>query len=148
MSDLIDSLVGPTVAALRAQRPDFVRHTQGYHDVLLAPAAPGGLSPAERALVALTVAERIGHPGLAAHYRALLARQPAPAETPRCAAILAHVERVATRPGSAGKADLARLQEAGLAVAGIVTLSHIVAFVSYQARVAAGLALLAGEARP
>ena len=148
MPDLIDSLVGPTVAALRARRPDFVRHTQGYHDVLLRPAEPGGLSPAERALIALRVAELAGHRALAAHYRGLLASYPSPAETPRLRTILAHVERVATAPGASSKADLARLHEAGLAVGDIVTLSHIVAFVSYQVRIAAGLALLAAEPRP
>ncbi len=141
MTDLIDSLLGPRVAALRAGRPDFVRYTQGSHDVMVAPAHPEGLSLSERALAARRTAELSGHAALAAHY-ASLPVMPGPRDT----AILRHAELLATRPGEATQADIAGLSQAGLSATEIVTLSQVVAFVAYQVRVAAGLALLAGEA--
>ena len=149
--DLIDSVVGiapgSPLARLRAQRPDFVRYTQGYHDALLNPSGPGGLSRPERALIALTTAELSGHAGLAAHYRKLLDASGAMPDSPRRAALLDHVRRLVQAPGSATPAHLAALRETGLTATDIVTLSQIVAFVSYQVRVAAGLALLAAESR-
>ncbi len=142
MTDLLDSLLGPRVAALRAARPDFVRYTQGSHDVMVTPAHPEGLTAAERALAARRTAELSGHQPLAAHYAAL-------PYTPggRDAAILRHAELLATRPADATPADIAALARAGLSPTEIVTLSQVVAFVAYQVRVAAGLALLAEAAQ-
>ena len=48
-------------------------------------------------------------------------------------------------PRDAAAADLQALLDAGWSVEGIVTLSQLVAFVSYQVRVAAGLRVLAGH---
>jgi uncharacterized protein YciW len=98
---------------------------------------------------------------LSAHYREQLRRAGADAATiaaagqdaevsaasPRLAAILRHVALVATAPGSATRARLDALQQLGLAPRDIVTLAQIVAFVSYQVRVAAGLRALAQEVR-
>jgi uncharacterized protein YciW len=133
------------LARLRAERPEMVRHTQGSHDVLLTPADPGGLSLGERALVALRVAELAGDGRLAEHYRGLVRRAGEPAPTPRLALILDHVAMVATAPGTATKAHLDRLRGSGLGARDIVALSQLVAFVSYQVRLAEGLALLAQE---
>jgi len=148
--DLLDSFVGSVaISQLRARRPDIVRHSQGSHDVLVSPRDPGGLSLAERALIALRVAELAGHQPLGAHYRGLLdQRAPALAEAapaPRLQRVLDHVHRLATAPGSATKAHVDALRDAGLSARDIVALAQIVAFVSYQARAAAGLALLAQE---
>jgi uncharacterized protein YciW len=138
MSDLLDDLLGPRVAALRAQRPDFVRYTQGSYDTMVVPPEPEGLTGSERVLVARHTAELSRHPALTAHYAALPATP-----GPRDAALLRHAALLATRPGEATAADIAALREAGLSPREIVTLSQIVAFVAYQVRVAAGLALLA-----
>jgi uncharacterized protein YciW len=147
--DLLDSILGvaadSALSQLRAQRPDIVRHTQGSHDVLLSPADPGGLSPAERALVAARVAELSGHGGLAGHYRSLLAERGDPPHSERLDAILRHVSRVTTAPGTALPAHIDTLRAVGLDVRDVVALTQIVAFVSYQVRAAAGLALLAQE---
>ena len=142
MTDLLDGMLGPRVAALRAARPEFVRFTQGSYDAMVVPAEPEGLTLSERALVARLTAELSGHGALAAHYAALPA-------TPgsRDAAILRHVALLATGPGTATRADIVALQGAGLSAMEIVTLSQIVAFVAYQVRVAAGLALFAEEAQ-
>jgi uncharacterized protein YciW len=148
-TDLLNAIVGvapgSALAALRAQRPDILRHTQGSHDVLVSPADPGGLSLAERASVARRVAELSGHAALTRHYQALVdARGGAPAGA-RCAAILAHAERLAVAPGSATKLHLAALEAVGLHARDIVALAQLVAFVAYQVRVAVGLSLLAQE---
>ena len=147
MTDLLDTLLGPRVAALRAARPDFVRYTQGSYDAMVAPPLrdppdPHGLNASERALAARRTAELSGHPALAAHYAALPTTQ-----GPRDAAILRHAGLLATSPGKATQADVAALRQAGLSPTEIVTLSQIVAFVAYQTRVAAGLALFAEEAQ-
>ena len=148
-ADLLDTIIGAapgsSVSQLRAQRPDIVRHTQGSHDVLLSPADPGGLSLAERALVAARVAERSGHASLAGHYRALLAGRGDPPHGKRLDAILGHVERVTIAPGAALPAHIEALRAVGLDARDIVALTQIVAFVSYQVRAAVGLTLLAQE---
>ena len=65
----------------------------------------------------------------------------------RLDAILRHVTLVATAPGSATRARLDALRDVGLAPRDIVVLAQIVAFVSYQVRVVAGLRALAEETR-
>ena len=76
MMDVIDAAIGlaadSAVGVLRRQRPDFVRYSQGSHDVLMAPADPGGVSLAERAAVALHVASIEQDSALVAHYQARL----------------------------------------------------------------------------
>lgn len=147
--DVIDSAAdlpdGSPVAALRRQRPDFVRYGQGSHDVLITPAEPAGLSVAERTAIASLVSSIEGDAVLTEHYRALSS----PADnSPRREAILRHVKLVTAAPGSATPAALAALRDAGLAPRDIVALTQIVAFVSYQVRVAAGLRALAREKAP
>jgi uncharacterized protein YciW len=133
------------VARLREQRPDFVRHTEGSHAAMITPADPGSVSLAERAAVALEVAERTPDAVLAAHYRSLL-EAAGPADSPRLPAMRRHAALLATAPGQATRADLEALLAAGLSPKDVVTISQIIAFVAYQARVAVGMRLLAGEA--
>ena len=146
--DVVDAATGlaadSAVGVLRRQRPDFVRYSQGSHDVLMAPADPGGVSLVERAAVALHVASIERDAALVAHYQARLDElggdRPA-----RLEAILEHVALVAESPGSATRARLERLAEVGLSPRDIVVVTQIVAFVSYQARVAAGLRALGAD---
>jgi len=144
--DLIDAVAsladGSPIANLRRQRPEFVRHSQGSHDVLLAPADPGGLSLRERAAIAARVAAIDGDAALSAHYQSLGAGSES---SPRLETILRHVELVTTAPGSATPAGLEALRAVGLASRDIVALTQIVAFVSYQVRASAGLRALAAE---
>ncbi len=157
MTDIADAAAGlaadAPVAALRRQREAFVRYTQGSHDVLVAPADPGGVSLVERAAAALRVASIERDDALTAHYSArlhALGADPdaidAPNVAPRLAAILRHVSLVATAPATATQADLEALRTAGLGARDIVAIAQIVAFVSYQVRVVAGLRALAGDA--
>ena len=144
--DVIDAAAGlaedSPVAVLRRQRQEFVRHGRGSHDVLITPAEPAGLSAAERSAIASLVASIEGDAALTAHYRAL---GPAASSSPRLEAMLRHVRMVTTAPGSATPAALTALRDVGLAPRDIVALTQIVAFVSYQVRVAAGLRALAQE---
>jgi CMD domain protein len=164
-ADIVDVAAGLSpaspIAVLRRQREAFVRHTQGSHDVLIAPADPAGVSLIERAAAALRVASIGRDAALIAHYRARLRQIGADDATiataenglqatgtpPRLTAILRHVELVATAPGSATPVGLDTLRNAALAPRDIVALVQIVAFVSYQVRVVAGLRALARESR-
>ncbi len=163
-TDVVDAAAGLSagspVAVLRRQREAFVRHAAGSHDVLITPADPAGVSLIERAAVALRVASIEHDAALVAHYRARLAAVGAdPAVVVageggaadgvplRLAAILDHVSLVTTAPGSASRSRLDALRQAGLSPRDVVTITQIVAFVSYQVRVVGGLRALAQVTR-
>ena len=91
---------------------------------------------------------------LVAHYRQRLLETGADVAAieamnvaPRLRAILRHVSLMTTAPGSATRSDIEALRDAGLAERDIVVVAQIVAFVSYQVRVVAGLRALAEETR-
>ena len=63
----------------------------------------------------------------------------------RLTAALAHVHMLVFHPRDANAAALQALLDAGWSNAGIVTLSQLVAFLSFQIRAAAGLRILAGS---
>jgi CMD domain protein len=64
---------------------------------------------------------------------------------PRLAAALAHTHLLVYRPRDASADALQELLETGWSTTGIVTLSQLVAFLSFQLRVVAGLTVLKGE---
>jgi uncharacterized protein YciW len=147
MPDVMDRLAGVTPGSalfeLRRARPDVVRHAQGSDAALFAPKDDGGLSPAERAAAALRVAVLLRDEVLQDHYRARLAELGgAGPEDRRWAVIRAHIERVTIDPHSAARRDLDALRAAGLSPHGIVSLSQLIAYVNFQARVLAGLRML------
>jgi uncharacterized protein YciW len=145
--DVIDAIAGlgpeSPVALLRRQREAFVRHAQGSHDVLLAPDDPGGLSVTERAAIALCVATMERDEALIAHYQARL--ESVGGVSARLDVILDHVRLVVGSPAAATRERLDALIAVGLAPRDIVAITQIVAFVSYQVRVVAGLRALAGD---
>jgi CMD domain protein len=63
----------------------------------------------------------------------------------RLAAALAHTHLLVYRPRDSSAGALQRLLDAGWTTTGIVTLSQLVAFLSFQLRVVAGLTVLKGE---
>lgn len=75
--------------------------------------------------------------------------QPSPqlaaAAGPRLAAALAHTHLLVYRPRDASADALQELLDAGWSTTGIVTLSQLVAFLSFQLRVVAGLTVLKGD---
>ncbi|HEY3720373.1 MAG TPA: CMD domain protein [Roseiarcus sp.] len=160
-ADVIDSVLGVSEGSplhqLRARRLETRARTQSSYAVLFNPPDPGGLSPPERFAVALRVAELHDALPLAAHYRARLADEaggralaaaidsgaPSSGVTPRVEAMLRHADLVTLNPSAASDFVVEPLEAEGLTAAEIVTLSQIIAFVAYQVRVAASLALIA-----
>ena len=64
---------------------------------------------------------------------------------PRLSAAFEHVHMLVFHPRDAAPASLQALLDAGWSTTDIVTLSQIVAFLSFQIRVVAGLRTLAGR---
>lgn len=158
--DLLDRLAGiqpgSSVALLRGQRPEIARYIQANYDALLEPENEAGVSRIERGLIALRVAILEESAPLVEHYRSYLAGQNAPAEivaaaesaildaplSPRQKALLEHVDLLTKEPRAATPEHLARLKRQGLSDANIVTISQLIAFLSFQVRVLEGLRLL------
>ena len=163
--DIIDQLVGiqpgSTVAELRARRPDVTLYAQSSYETLFAPADFAGLTLGERLLAALRVAALEASQPLIAHYRPLLQQSGAAPEviaaiesdsdlaalSSRQAAIVRHADLLTLAPASAAPEHLAALQAAGLSTRNIVTLAQLIAFLSFQVRTVAALALFS-EQRP
>lgn len=161
--DVIAAIVGiepdGALAQVVAGRADVMALTQQTHDGALTPDNPGGLSRAERAALAWRIAKINDHKALEDHFEAMLEKAGAPDNAVRLAdiwfdggsdlrarALIRHVDLVAHAPKDATRRDVELLQEAGIAGEDIVRLSELVAFVSYQIRVAAGLQLMRGLA--
>ncbi|MGI5350497.1 CMD domain-containing protein [Streptomyces sp. CA-250714] len=140
MPDVIDSVAG-TPAALRTYRDKAYARTQGAHDALLTGTADSGLGRDERAALAAYAAELDGAPKLAAHYRSL---GPAPAPSARFTALRRHADLLVLAPSTAGPKDIAVLEDAGWSAPEIVAASQLIAFVTYQSRLVAGLRALGG----
>jgi CMD domain protein len=159
-ADLIDRLAGlapgSPVHALRHRREKVVAATQGSHDGLFDPALPG-LSLAERLLVAVYACRLTPAPGLAAHYRARLTElgvapalvavvdvgDPQQLDDERLRAMLTFTRTLILKPIEGDQAALRTLPEAGIDTPSTVTLAQLIAFISYQTRLVAGLAALA-----
>jgi uncharacterized protein YciW len=143
---------------LRQQRAKVVAATQGSYDAMFSPAVEG-LSVAERLLVALHACRVSKADGLAAHYRERLVAEGAdsslvaavdsgsPVSGARLHAVLAFTGKLIERPIDGDRAEVQALAGSGLSTPAIVALGQLVAFLSYQVRLAAGLeALAAAEA--
>jgi uncharacterized protein YciW len=150
-ADVIDRAAGlapgdPLHAARRFRAP-VVAASQASHDALLhEPVA--GLSTADRLRVAAHVCTLSGAASLAEHYRTQLAAAGGSDASPSAAlaAMLQFAAALTTDPRRGDRAALEPLRRAGLADPAIVALAQLVAFVSYQLRVVAGLrAMRAGR---
>ena len=157
-ADVIDAAVplAPDRAtwALRRQRDKVVSATQGSYDAMFSPAVEG-LSVTERLLVALHACRVSKADGLAAHYRERLAAEGAdsgvveavdsgkPVADARLRAVLAFTGKLIERPIEGDRAAVQSLADSGLSTPAIVAMSQLIAFLSYQIRMAAGLKALA-----
>ncbi len=141
---LIDAAPGSPVAEAMAARASLMQASQANYESVLTPQDPGGLSQPLRFALAARVARLGGDNQLATHYEAAGALPEADPswQGAAMAAILHHVDLIAASPRDATAADIAALQAAGLATGDIVRLSQLIAFVSYQLRVIAGLRLM------
>ena len=142
-ADVIDAAAGLTpgsaLQTARRFRATVVDATQASHDALLGELVPG-LSTADRLRVAVRCCEAAMAPQLAAHYRSMLALEPpGDASTPALPAMLTWAGLLTTDPRRGDRAALQALRAAGLADPAIVALAQLVAFLSYQTRVVAGL---------
>ena len=154
--DVIDQLAGlepgSPLYALRHQRDKVAAASQGSYDTLFDPALAGiGLD--ERLLVALYACRLAGAADLAGHYRARLqalsadAAQLAAADSGepeqlaegRLRAMLVFTRALTQRPVEGDKAAIQKLPAAGISTPAVVVLSQLIAFISYQLRVIAGL---------
>lgn len=160
-ADLIDALVplaeGSPVYAVRHQRDKVVAATEGAYRSLFDPALSGP-SLAERLLAAHRIVSLTGSTRLQAHYRERLLALPvltpvqqaalagaAPAslgDDGRLQAILAFTTTLTEAPVEGDKAALLKLPAAGLSTPEVVALAQLIAFVTYQLRVVAGLEAL------
>jgi uncharacterized protein YciW len=143
IEQMVDVTPGSPLAAAMAVRATLLQASQANYDAVLTPQDPGGLSHRERYCLAARIARLSGDDRLAAHYAAAGGDLPADA---RMAAILRHVDLVTLTPRDATKDDIATLTHAGVGPADIVRLSQVIAFVSYQVRVIAGLRLVGAAA--
>ncbi|QUP53529.1 acyltransferase [Ralstonia syzygii] len=157
--DIVDQAAGladgSATHTLRHARDKVAVATQGSHDALFDAALPG-LTLGERLLVALYACRLTPAPELSAHYRARLAETPVDAAAlqavdhgdpatladPRLRAILAFTRTLIERPIDGDRDALLHLPAAGLATPDVVTLSQLIAFLSYQTRLVAGLRAL------
>ena len=158
VGDLIDQVGGLTPAsgagALRRQRADIVALTQASYEAVIFPRDPGALSHALRAALGCRIARMNDATELIAHYAGLAAAggdpeiaaisagKEVPQASPVLKAIVAHSDKVTLTPLACGRSDIEGLRAAGLDEAGIIALSELVSFLSYQIRVVAGLKLL------
>ncbi|NWK44854.1 CMD domain protein [Ralstonia pickettii] len=157
--DVVDQIAGledgSATHALRHAREKVATATQGSYDALFDADLPG-LPLGERLLVALYACRLTPAPELAEHYRARLANTPVDADAlqavdhgdidtltdARLRAILAFTRTLVERPIEGDRDALLRLPAAGLATADVVTLAQLIAFLSYQTRLVAGLRAL------
>jgi uncharacterized protein YciW len=146
--DVIDQAAGlapgMSLHAARRLRDTAVQATQASHDALLRePVA--GLSSADRLRVAVQACRAVGAGELAAHYAALLEAEatPASAALPQ---MLHFATLLSTDPRHGDRAAIQALKAAGLDDAAIVALAQLVAFLSYQTRVVAGLKAMGAAA--
>ncbi|CAN5678302.1 hypothetical protein BH11PSE7_BH11PSE7_37360 [soil metagenome] len=159
--DVIDQVVPLAPAqnthALRHQRVKVVAATQGSYDGLF-DAGVEGISVTERMLVALHACHLSGAGSMAAHYRTRLldeegadvllvddvvAGRIAAISDARLRAMLVFTTKLIERPLDGDRAAVQALVDAGLTTPAIVALGQLIAFLSYQVRVVAGLQALA-----
>jgi len=144
--DLLQQLAGiapeSALAAARQTRDAATEHTQGSYEVLFSAHNGDDFPLIARLAIAQQVAHWHGESRLAEHYAA---RQAGAQPEAKWQSALAHAERLTFKPAAAEPEHLRELEQAGWSAAAIVTLSQLVAFVSFQSRLLRGLRLLGGE---
>ena len=165
-SDVIDELLGEpaaqSVRELRGQNSELAEQMQAYYDAVFdpSPESAAALSPGERWTVAIRTAAHTGSTAAVAWY-ATQARAAGVDEAairwateiarsrsgdPRTDAIMRHVDLIVDRPAESRRADIDALSQVGLSPGGIVALSQVVAYVSYQVRLVAALRAIGAPA--
>jgi CMD domain protein len=157
-TDIVDRIAGlspgsPTHAT-RHKRDKVAAATQRSYEALFDPALPD-LSLTERLLVALYACTLSNAPALAEHYAERLASSNADravidqivqgsiqTQEPRLRAMLSFTRTLIESPIDGDKTALERLPAAGISTPAVVALAQLIAFLSYQIRLTAGLRAL------
>ncbi|KAA8697867.1 CMD domain protein [Pseudomonas caricapapayae] len=158
--DLLDDLTGiqagSPLYAVRHARDKVALATQGSQDLFFDPGLEHNLSLSERLWVAYYATLLSLQPTLSEHYLSQLQALGAQASVladvnasridllkdPRLAAILHFTRTLIESPVDGDQSALQALQHQGLNTAEIVVLAQLIAFLSYQVRLAAGLGAL------
>ncbi|TXG81126.1 MAG: hypothetical protein E6R14_08125 [Thermomicrobiales bacterium] len=161
-TDVIDAILGDEyserVLALRAQKPELGTQMQTYYDALFRPSEGSSMAfpLADRLLIAIRTASHTGSTSVVDWYSACAARSGVASgyiqaaknvdsvwpSGDRLFAAMRHVDLITSRPAESTKADIDALLADGLTPQGIVVLSQVVAYVSYQLRLIAVLRAL------
>lgn len=164
-ADVVDAILGaantPRVAELRAHKPNLADELQAYYLALFEPevASAEAFPTVDRHLIAIRVASHTGSTAVADWYANLATEAGVPDTTITRArdittpwtdptplgASVRRADLVTTTPSATEPSHIQELKDAGLTPAGILSLSQVIAFVSYQLRLIAGLRAL-GEA--
>jgi len=164
MTDIINQLAGiagdSPLGQLRASRDVTFNAAAGSYRELITPEEPGGLSYVERDAIAYRIALLEQSPAVAAHHRERLATagvsagqieaiEQFPAGNdqldPHLVAALTHSDLLTTAPRDATAAEIAALKGAGFSTRDIISLSQLIAFVSFEVRLLSALRILQEE---
>ena len=158
--DVIDQIVplsaGQSTWAVRHERAKVVASTQGSYEAMFSSAVTG-ISVTERLLVALHACRLSNADSLATHYRVQLESSHADRSLievvdskasqtnfdARLKIILHFTSTLILRPLEGDKQAIDALVAAGLSTPAIVALGQLIAFLSYQIRMTAGLQAMA-----
>ncbi|RWX81246.1 hypothetical protein EPK99_02680 [Neorhizobium lilium] len=158
--DQIDILSGLEPASetyrARRERPEFVSGAELCRKTVLTPQNGFEISHAMRAALAARMARFIGREDLARTYdlmldeagiNELLTTIAAAGDLPEdldafTVALVRQADLVTKTPRDSSRADIERLQAAGLSSPQIIALSELIAFVNFEARVIVGLSIL------
>ena len=142
---------GSPLTAVLTLRKEILELTENSHEASLRPNQTGSLTHSERAGLACRITKRNNDPVLTRHYETMFgvgSQQIADTgfnggDDDRLKAIIRHTDLVTLNPKDATEGDITALRSVGLDDADIVRLSELIAFISYQVRVVAGLRLIA-----
>lgn len=143
LAELADIDPASELAQARATRDAATRHAQGSYEVLFSQ-QESDFPQDERVALAAQVAEWHGAERLRAHYIAHPAFQPLE-DLSRHQLAREFAHRLTFEPVAAAPEHIQALRDAGWSERGVVTLAQLVAFISFQSRLLAGLRLLQGE---
>lgn len=140
---------GATMGSLTL-REKVVEMTEAAEAAALTPKVPGGITHSLRAAIACRAARLNGDKALAEYYYAGVSD---PGDSALCdpensgsseqtRAVLYFADKVTVSPRAATEENIADLKAAGVSDPDIVRLCELVAFLAYQYRVIAGLALM------
>jgi uncharacterized protein YciW len=158
--DVIDQAVpltpDQTTYAVRHERAKVAAATQGSYEAMFAPGV-AGITVTERLLVALHACRLSKAGSLSSHYRDRLMQAGAAPATieaveadnlarltdPRLTSMLRFTTKLIERPIDGDRQAVDTLVQAGMTTPAIVALGQLIAFLSYQIRLTAGLQAMA-----